>query len=77
MTSNLTLSRGLFEAWRRQAESVMLVSMIESHRIHSILRYAVAVASGEDDFRRRELGPIHLIKYLYLADLAHAFAQRP
>ncbi len=46
--------------------------MLESQRIHQVLRYAVAVAANEDDYRRRELGPIHLIKYLYLADLAYA-----
>jgi hypothetical protein len=41
-------------------------------RIHNILKFALAVASQNDDWRSRELGPIHLIKYLYLADLAFA-----
>jgi len=30
------------------------------------------VAGEEDDFLDRQLGPIHLIKYVYLADLAYA-----
>ncbi len=38
--------------------------------IHALYRYALAVAAGSDDWRERELGPIHLLKYLYLADLA-------
>lgn len=41
-------------------------------RVHQIMRYAVSVASNADDYRQRELGPIHLIKYVYLADLAYA-----
>lgn len=34
--------------------------------------YALAVAAQADDWRDRELGPIHLLKYLYLADLEYA-----
>ncbi|MDH4317942.1 MAG: Panacea domain-containing protein [Desulfobulbaceae bacterium] len=41
-------------------------------RIDKILQYALLVAAEEDDFRERQLGPIHLIKYVYLADLAYA-----
>ena len=41
-------------------------------RIHQIMRYAVAVAATQEDGSRRELGPIHLVKYVYLADVAHA-----
>jgi len=48
---------------------------IDSDRTRQIMRYAVAVASNGDDLRRRELGPIHLIKYVYLADLAYAESQ--
>lgn len=43
-------------------------------RIDLILQFIVAVAAEQDEFRDRELGPIHLIKYVYLADLA--FAER-
>ena len=32
----------------------------------------VAVAASSDDFRQRQLGRIHLLKYAYLADVAHA-----
>ncbi len=41
-------------------------------RIDQILQYALARAAQADDFRERELGPIHLLKYVYLADLAYA-----
>jgi hypothetical protein len=41
-------------------------------RIDLLLQYAVAAAALEDDPRDRELGPIHLIKYIYLGDLAFA-----
>lgn len=37
-----------------------------------MVAYALAVASEADDSRDRELGPIHLLKYLYLGDLAFA-----
>lgn len=43
-------------------------------RIEAVLGYALAVAAQADDWKERELGPIHLLKYLYLADLAHAEA---
>ncbi len=41
-------------------------------RIEEVFGYALAVAAQADHPRDRELGPIHLLKYLYLADLAHA-----
>jgi hypothetical protein len=47
---------------------------VHPERIHKIMRYAVGVASNADDPQRRELGPIHLIKYAYLGDLAYAAA---
>lgn len=40
--------------------------------IDKILQYALLVAGREDDLFDRQLGPIHLIKYVYLADLAYA-----
>ena len=49
-----------------------------SHEIQAVLRidqlfqYALSRAARADDFRERELGAIHLLKYAYLADLAHA-----
>ena len=41
-------------------------------RVDKIIQYALLVAGEEDDFQDRQLGPIHLIKYVYLADLAYA-----
>ena len=40
--------------------------------VDKVLQYALLAAGEEEDFRDRELGPIHLIKYVYLADLAFA-----
>ena len=40
--------------------------------IDNILQYALLMAGREDEPFDRELGPIHLIKYVYLADLAYA-----
>lgn len=36
------------------------------------MQYALLVAGQAEDWRERTLGPIHLIKYIYLADLDHA-----
>ena len=41
-------------------------------RIDSILRYALLVSGEQDESYDRRLGPIHLVKYVYLADLFHA-----
>ena len=40
--------------------------------IDEVLQFAILTAGRQDDYYERELGPIHLIKYLYLADLAYA-----
>ncbi len=40
-------------------------------RVDLVLKYTLAVA-GQQDPGRQELGPIHLLKYVYLADLAFA-----
>lgn len=41
--------------------------------IDLVLQYALAVAGERDGYGYdRELGPIHLVKYVYLADLAYA-----
>lgn len=39
-------------------------------RIDDVMTYALCVAAERDEWDR-ELGPIHLIKYVYLADLAN------
>ena len=46
--------------------------MLDQARLDRLFQYALAIAAQADDFRQRELGPIHLLKYAYLADLAHA-----
>ena len=45
---------------------------MDIQKIDLLLQYALAVASEEDDFKNQRLGAIHLIKYVYLADLAYA-----
>jgi hypothetical protein len=44
---------------------------MDMNRVDTLLRYILLVA-GQEDPGNRELGPIHLVKYLYLADLAHS-----
>ncbi|MCG8639161.1 MAG: hypothetical protein MI862_05470 [Desulfobacterales bacterium] len=41
-------------------------------KVYDIIQYSLLVAGQEDDFVDRDLGPIHIIKYVYLADLAYA-----
>ncbi len=43
----------------------------DTHKIDLLLQYILLVA-GREDWGNRELGMIHLIKYLYLADLAYS-----
>ena len=45
---------------------------MDNAKIDQILQYALLVAGDEDEAQSRRLRPIHLIKYVYLADLAHA-----
>lgn len=45
---------------------------MESSKIDLLIQYALLVAGQEDEYFDRQLGPIHLIKYVYLADLAYA-----
>ena len=44
----------------------------DSSRADLIIQYALLLAGEEDESFDRQLGPIHLIKYVYLADLAYA-----
>lgn len=46
--------------------------MMDKEHISQILQYALLVAAQNDDWENRELGPIHLIKYVYLADMEYA-----
>ncbi|WP_108124563.1 hypothetical protein [Saccharospirillum mangrovi] len=41
-------------------------------RIDLLIQYSILVAGEEDDFTDRSLGPIHLLKYVYLADYYYA-----
>ena len=41
-------------------------------RVDRVFQYALAIAGLSEDWKERELGPIHLLKYAYLADVAHA-----
>lgn len=42
------------------------------NKIDILIQYALLTAGQEDEYWDRQLGPIHLIKYVYLADLTHA-----
>lgn len=46
--------------------------MMKSSKIDLLIQYAILIAGQEDEYVDRQLGPIHLIKYVYLADLAYA-----
>lgn len=41
-------------------------------RVDALLQIALIAAAENEDWRDRELGEIHLIKYVYLVDLEHA-----
>jgi hypothetical protein len=41
-------------------------------RVDLLLQYALLRAGEEDSFVDQDLGPIHLLKYVYLGDLAYA-----
>lgn len=49
-------------------------SRMQPDRVDDVMTFALCVAAESEDARERELGPIHLIKYVYLADLVHAQA---
>jgi hypothetical protein len=45
---------------------------VDERRINTVLQYALLLAGAEEERVHRNLGPIHLVKYVYLADLAYA-----
>lgn len=45
---------------------------MDTKRVDRVMQFALAEVGKADDPWHRELGPIHLIKYVYLADLAYA-----
>ncbi len=44
---------------------------MDNNKVDLLLKYILA-AEGQEDYGNREVGPIHLVKYVYLADLAFA-----
>ena len=44
---------------------------MNNQRVDQLIQYALAVA-GQLPWNQRQLGPIHLVKYAYLGDLAYA-----
>ena len=45
---------------------------MDSERVDNIIKFTLAAASQEEEWSNRGLGPIHLVKYVYLADLAYS-----
>lgn len=45
--------------------------MIDISKVDTVLKFALA-AAGQEEHPNRELGPIHLVKYVYLADLEYS-----
>jgi len=50
--------------------------MMKSNKIGLLIQYIILTAGQEDEYFDRQLGPIHFIKYIYLADLAYAEQNR-
>ncbi|PHR26214.1 MAG: hypothetical protein COA36_12765 [Desulfotalea sp.] len=50
----------------------MTNTAMNKENLHIILQYALLCAAQDDDWKERELGPIHLVKYVYLADLIYS-----
>ena len=46
--------------------------MTDQEKIQQIMQYALLIAAQGDDYHERELSPLHLIKYVYLADMEYA-----
>lgn len=45
---------------------------MDFQKVDLIIQYALAVAGEAESYEDRELGPIHLLKFVYLGDLAFA-----
>jgi hypothetical protein len=54
------------------AEPAPFETIVNQERTKQIYQYALLLAAAEEEWDTRELGPIHLLKYAYLADLAFA-----
>jgi hypothetical protein len=46
--------------------------MLNSEGLDQLFQHILATAALSEDYRQRQLGPIHFLKYAYLADLAYA-----
>ena len=44
---------------------------MDIEKVDTLIKFALS-AAGQEDFESRELGPIHLVKYIYLADFAYS-----
>ncbi len=45
---------------------------MNTQKLTELIRFILTVSSQDEDWRCRELGPIHVIKYVYLADMYYA-----
>ncbi|MCK1859649.1 hypothetical protein MXE00_14905, partial [Legionella pneumophila] len=45
---------------------------LNTENVDLIIQYSILAAGDEDEYLDRQLGPIHIIKYVYLADLYYA-----
>lgn len=45
---------------------------MELSRVEAVVQLALLCAGEAEDWKEKDLGPIHLLKYVYLADLAYA-----
>jgi hypothetical protein len=45
---------------------------MNTNRIDALMTYILATAGESEEFREQQLGPLHIIKYIYLADLGYA-----
>jgi hypothetical protein len=45
---------------------------MDTNRIDALMTYILATAGESEEYRERELGRLHIIKYIYLADLWYA-----
>ena len=48
------------------------LSDMNTTNVDNIIQFALLSAGQEDDYMSQQLGPIHIIKYVYIADLAYA-----
>jgi hypothetical protein len=52
------------------------VNPTANQKIDSLIQFVLLCAGQEEDWSRRELGAIHIVKYVYLADCHYALTHR-